>query len=79
MVWLKVRYLGLVLLLGGAMLILAGGAHAQADFSVIAFENYKLNATEGSAATSRFVPGQYQARMHLANGYVGLVACQSGT
>jgi hypothetical protein len=51
-----------------AFLVLSFGAQAQTDFSVTTTSNYAWNQTEWSLTTTKFVPGQYQSRMSLANG-----------
>jgi hypothetical protein len=51
-----------------ACLMLSLGALAQTDFSVTTTSNYAWNQTEWSLATTKFIPGQYQARISLANG-----------
>ncbi|KAE9378090.1 carbohydrate-binding module family 32 protein [Stipitochalara longipes BDJ] len=65
-----------LVLLGTAVLV--GRAHAQTDFSVTTVENYGWNQTEWSLATTQFIPGQYQARMSLANGYTGASLSAAG-
>jgi len=57
----------ILLLLPAATLFDA--AYAQTDpFAVIVLENYDWNNTEWSLTTPQYLPGQYQARIHLANG-----------
>jgi hypothetical protein len=51
-----------------AVLALGLGAQAQTDFSVTTTSNYEWNQTEWSLTTTKFIPGQYQSRISLANG-----------
>jgi len=70
---LKAPHFAFLLLLLAAALV--GVAHAQSDpFSVTNFENFEANFTEWSLTAPKYIPGQYQARIHLANGYVDLLA-----
>jgi hypothetical protein len=54
------------------LLFLSAIAKAQTDFSVINQENYEWGQDDWSLTTTRFVPGQYQSRMSLANGYASI-------
>jgi len=51
-----------------AALVLSLGIQAQTDFSVTTTSNYAWNHSEWSLSTTRFIPGQYQSRISLANG-----------
>jgi hypothetical protein len=58
-------------LLNGILLLSSTfDALAQTDFSVTSADIYSWNQTEWSLTTKRFVPGQFQSRISLANGFV---------
>jgi hypothetical protein len=42
---------------------------AQTDFAVTSADLYSWDQSDWSLTTKRFVPGQYQSRISLANGY----------
>lgn len=42
--------------------------NAQTDFAVTSPDIYSWNQSDWSLTTRRFVPGQYQSRISLANG-----------
>lgn len=49
--------------------LLCGGATAVTDFSVTTSKLSVWNQTDWSLTTKTYIPGQYQSRMSLANGY----------
>jgi hypothetical protein len=61
-----------------AVLTLNFGVKAQTDFSVTTTSNYTWNQTEWSLTTTNFIPGQFQSRISLANGYVGASLAAAG-
>lgn len=52
--------------------------NAQTDFAVTSPDIYSWNQSDWSLTTRRFVPGQYQSRISLANGYVGASLAAAG-
>jgi hypothetical protein len=57
-----------------AILLFGGIVSAVTDFSVTNEENWSWDQGDWSLTTNRYVPGQYQSRMSLANGYVDMTS-----
>lgn len=51
-----------------ALLLLSLGVQAATDFSVTTSGIYSWNQSDWSLTATKFIPGQYQSRMSLANG-----------
>lgn len=51
-----------------ALLLLALGVQAATDFSVTESGIYEWDQNDWSLTATKYIPGQYQSRMSLANG-----------
>ncbi|KAH8685776.1 glycoside hydrolase family 65 protein [Tricladium varicosporioides] len=67
-------FLGLLL----STLLLSSRALASTDFSVTTTSNYAWNQSTWTLTSNRYIPGQYQARLSLANGYIGASLSSAG-
>ncbi|KUJ11837.1 glycoside hydrolase family 65 protein [Mollisia scopiformis] len=61
-----------------ALLLLDLGVQAATDFSVTTSGIYSWNQSDWSLTATKFIPGQFQSRMSLANGYVGASLAAAG-
>ncbi|CZR59855.1 probable ATH1 Acid trehalase, vacuolar [Phialocephala subalpina] len=61
-----------------AIVLLGLGIQAATDFSVTGSGIYEWNQSDWSLTATKYIPGQYQSRMSLANGYVGASLAAAG-
>lgn len=61
----------------GSLWLLPLGVLAATDFSVTAGLS-SWNQSDWSLTTTTYIPGQYQSRLSLANGYIGASLAAAG-